>query len=193
MSRITERGFEPEKGHRLLAVLDGAKALKNAVLKVWDDAVIQRCLVHKERNIRGKLSSKHHGKLAEHFAALRIAQGPEQAQEALWNLREFLKGVSAQALESLEESGEEELLAFHRLSLPNTLNTTFLSTNNIENAFRNTRRKIGRVTRWREETNQASKWLAYALTKAGEGFRRIKGFQEMGKLHAALKREKVSA
>ncbi len=111
----------------------------------------------------------------------------------MWNLREFLKGVSAQALESLEESGEEELLAFHRLSLPNTLNTTFLSTNNIENAFRNTRRKIGRVTRWREETNQASKWLAYALTKAEEGFRRIKGFQEMGKLHAALKREKVSA
>ncbi len=45
----------------------------------------------------------------------------------------------------------------------------------------------------REETNQASKWLAYALTKAEEGFRRIKGFQEMGKLHAALKREKVSA
>ncbi len=75
LSRITERGFEPEKGHRLLAVLDGAKALKNAVLKVWDDAVIQRCLVHKERNIRGKLSSKHHGKLAEHFAALRNRAG----------------------------------------------------------------------------------------------------------------------
>lgn len=188
VQRIIEKGFGPEEGHRLLAVLDGSKALKKAVLEGWEDAIIQRCLVHKERNIRGKLSRKHHGKLAEHFKALRIAQGKEQAEEALRKLRTFLKEVSAQGLESLEEAGEEELLAFHRLNVPNTLNLTFLSTNNIENAFRNTRRKIGRVTRWREETNQASKWLAYALLQAEKGFRRINSCKHMGQLTAALKR-----
>lgn len=186
VNRLSERGFGPEEGYRLLAVLDGSKPLKKSVLSIWKDAVVQRCLVHKERNVRGKLSRKHHGKLAEHFKALRIAQGLEQAEAALGQLREFLK-VSAQALESLEEAGDE-LFAFHRLGVANTLNLTFLSTNNIENAFLNTRRKIGRVTRWREETNQASNWLAYALGRAEKGFRRIKGYQALGELQQALKR-----
>ena len=187
VQRIVEKGFGPEEGQRLLAVLDGAKALKIAVLQAWGDVIIQRCLVHKERNIRGKLSRKHHGRLAEHFNALRIAQGADQAQEALTKLRSFLKEVSAQGLESLEEAGDAELLAFHRLNVPNTLNLTFLSTNNIENAFRNTRRKIGRVTRWREKTNQASRWLAYALLQAEKGFRRINGCKAMEQLVTALK------
>ncbi len=61
------------KGHRLLAVLDGAKALKRC-LKVWDDAVIQ--LPGSQRaQYPGKTLQQHHGKLAEHFAALRNRAG----------------------------------------------------------------------------------------------------------------------
>ena len=94
--------------------------------------------------------------------------------------------VSAQPLASLEEA-DGEMIAFFKLNVPNTLNTSFLSTNNIENAFRNTRRKINRVTRWREETEQASNWLAYALLTAEKGFNRVRGCSEMPRLMEALK------
>jgi len=41
----------------LLAVLDGSKALEKALREVFPKTLIQRCLVHKERNLKGYLSS----------------------------------------------------------------------------------------------------------------------------------------
>ena len=72
-----------------------------------------------------------------------------------------------------------ELLAVHRLNAPSTLNTTLLNTNCIENSFRNVRAKIRRVTRWRAETQMASKWMAYALLEAERGFRKINHSKEL--------------
>ena len=143
-------------------------------------------MVHKERNIKAKLSHKHHGKVAALFKALRIAQGEDEAREALEKLLNFLEAKSAQALASLEEA-DGEMIAFFKLNVPNTLNTSFLSANGIGNTFRNTRRKINRVTRWREETEQASNWLAYALLTAEKGFNRLRGCSEMPGLMESLK------
>jgi peptidoglycan/LPS O-acetylase OafA/YrhL len=56
------------------------------------------------------------------------------------------------------------------LEVPNTLNTSLLSTNCIENPFRNVRSRIGRVKRWRNST-MAERWLAYGLLTAEKGFR----------------------
>ncbi|EKJ99819.1 transposase, mutator type [Rhodopirellula baltica SH28] len=61
ISRIVDRGYACE--HRPLAVLDGSDALRGAVVEFFADAVIQRCLVRKERNIKGKLSKRHWGEL----------------------------------------------------------------------------------------------------------------------------------
>ena len=58
----------------------------------------------------------------------------------------------------------------------------------IENSFRNVRRKLGRVTRFRAETDQSSRWLAYALDEAEKGFRRIQGHAGLKHLKAALAR-----
>jgi transposase-like protein len=46
MKRLIARGFNSISGCRLLAVLDGAAALKKAVLKEFPDTIVQRCLVH---------------------------------------------------------------------------------------------------------------------------------------------------
>ncbi len=62
MRRLVSRGFDCDR--RLFAVLDGSKALDPELLAFFSDAVIQRCLVHKERNIRAKLSKRHWGELA---------------------------------------------------------------------------------------------------------------------------------
>ena len=99
----------------------------------------------------------------------------------------FLEPINAEAFKSLHEAGED-LLALYRLEVPNTLHRALLSTNGIENAFRNTRRKLGRVTRFRAETDQASRWMSYALLEAEKGFRRITGHQSLKHLVAALQR-----
>ena len=56
----------------------------------------------------------------------------------------------------------------------------------------NTRRKIGRVKRFRAETDQATRWLAFALVEVEKGFRRISGHADMPKLVAALERQNES-
>lgn len=185
LSRLVARGFGCE--HRLYAVLDGSDALRRAVKEFFADSVIQRCLVHKERNIRGKLSKRHWGELARLFRRLRGVQGKAAAEEVLSELESFVKSLNAEAFKSLHEAGED-LLALHRLEVPSTLHGSLLSTNAIENSFLNVRHKLGRVTRFRSETDQASRWLAYSLLEAEKGFHRIRGYQDLPALVAALQR-----
>lgn len=185
LNRIETRGFRPRR--RLLAVTDGSKPLRKAVRRKWPDTIIQRCLIHKARNIKSYLSYRHHGEVDRLFKRLRKAEGLETAEEVVEELRAFLEGKNAQALASLEEAGDE-LLAVHGLGAPSTLNTTLLNTNCIENPFRNVRAKTRRVTRWRTETQMPSKWLAYALLEAERGFRRINHGKDMEKLAAILQR-----
>jgi transposase-like protein len=188
VSRLVSRGFEPK--HGLLAVLDGSDALKKAVLTFFEDAVIQRCLIHKERNIRGRLSKRHWGELSRLFKRLREVEGEVAGREAYSEIERFLNDKSAAALNSLREAGDE-LLALHCLNVPSTLHVSLLSTNLIENSFRNTRRKLGRVTRFRAETDQASRWLAAALLEAEKGFRRIMGYKDLPRLAESLRRRQV--
>jgi len=183
--RLMKRGFHCDR--RLLAVLDGSDALRSVVQEFFADSVIQRCLVHKERNIRAKLSKRHWGSLARLFKRLREVQGKRAAEEVVGELESFLKPINVEALRSLHEAGED-LIALQSLNVPNTLHRNLLSTNAIENSFRTTRRKLDRVTRFRAETDQALRWLAFALTEVEKGFRRISGYADMPCLVKALER-----
>ncbi len=189
MRRLMKRGFHCRR--RLFAVLDGSDSLRSVVKEFFEDAVIQRCLVHKERNIRAKLSKRHGGELARLFKRLRAVQGNDAAEEVVAELVAFLSPINAEALKSLHEAGAD-LIALQSLNVPNTLHQNLLSTNAIENSFRNTRRKLGRVTRFRAETDQATRWLAFALTEVEKGFRRISGHADLPHLIAALEKQKVS-
>lgn len=189
MSRLMKRGFHCARP--LLAVLDGSEALRSAVKEFFADAVVQRCLVHKERNIKSKLSKKHWAELARLFRRLREVQGKAAALEVVGELRSFLKGKNAESLRSLEEAGED-LIALQSLNVPNTLHRSLLSTNAIENSFRNTRNKLGRVTRFRAETDQATRWMSFALLEVEKGFRRISGYADLPELIAALEAKRAS-
>lgn len=119
-----------------------------------------------------KLSRRHWGELRSLFRRLRSLQGFEAASEVVKDLSRFLEPMNAGAYRSLLEAGED-LMALHRLNVPNTLHRSLLSTNAIENSFLNTRRRLRRATRFRAEIDQASRWLAYALLVAEKGFRKI--------------------
>lgn len=188
LSSLRRRGLNAPKDRYLFAVLDGSKALKNALLKEYPRTLIQRCLVHKERNIRRYLSAKHWKTLAALFKQLRQSQGAEAGKEAAEAIETFLSDKNAQSRESFEETGED-LLTLFRLNVPNTLHVSLLSTNCIENAFKNLRRHIGRVCRWREETHQADLWLASGLSLANKGFRKIRGVKELPDLIQALEQK----
>lgn len=174
---LVRRGLSPATGTPLV-VLDGSEALRKAALEFWPDAPVQRCLVHKERNLRGYLSRKHHGRLAADFTALRRAEGEEAALEILGQMEEWIGRVNAQALASLQEA-RGDMVAWFRLDGPATLNQTFLSTNHIENSMRNLRKHLGRVKRWRPETDMANRWVASGLWIAQRGFRRVRGYRDL--------------
>ena len=125
------------------------------------------------------------------FRRLRTIQGKEDAHDVVKELVEFLSPLNSEALKILEEAGDD-LIALQILDVPNTLHRNLRSTNAIENSFRNTRGKLGRVTRFRAETDQATRWLAYALTEVEKGFRRISGYADLPKLIDALKKTKNS-
>jgi transposase-like protein len=182
---LHRRGLRPIEGKRFLAVLDGSKALKNALLELYPDALTQRCLVHKERNLKGYLSKRHWADLGRLFKRLRRSEGKEDALERLADIEAFLQGKNGEALNSLQEAGED-LITFFTLEVPSTLNRSLLSTNAIENAFLNLRRHIGRVCRWRSNTDQADRWVASGLYLSEKTFHRIPGCNDMDKLETAL-------
>lgn len=190
LGSLQRRGLSKPARQGLLVVLDGSDALRNAVIAYYPTALVQRCLVHKERNLRGYLGTRHWKQLAELFKHLRQCQGLEAAQEAAATLRAFLKDKNAQARNSLEEAGDD-LLGMFSLEVPNTLHRTLLSTNCIENVFKNLRRHIGRVCRWREQTSQAERWMASGLTLAEVGFRRIVGHEDLSALRVALEKHEA--
>jgi transposase-like protein len=191
LSNLQRRGLMRGPERRLLAVLDGSDALRGAVMAHYPDTLVQRCLVHKERNVRGYLSKRHWGELAALFKKLRQVQGKEDAEEAAEAVRAFLKDKNAQARESFEEAGKD-LLRLFELEVPNTLHRSLLSTNCIENVFKNLRRHIGRVCRWHKETDQADRWMASGLKLAEAGFRRIAGHSELPALKRALEKSEAN-
>ena len=190
VERLSRRGLAPAEGRRLLAVLDGAAALKLAVLAYWPDTAVQRCLVHKERNVRRFLRRKDYKELARHFDRLRKAQGLAAGQEALREMERFVGERNRAALESLREAGDE-LLALHRLEVPATLNVSFLSTNLIESPFQHMRKNLERVCRWDAATDMPSRWLAYGLTESERGFRRVRHFGDLKALREKLAKPSV--
>jgi transposase-like protein len=157
LNRLVRHGFEDPKERRLLVVLDGSVPLRKGVSRRFDNPVLQRCQIHKQRNIRGVLSKKHHSELAEMFKLLRSKSGAERAREVLGEIDAFLSQKSSKAIKSLREAGED-LISLQTLGCPKELHSTLLNTNAIENSINNIRRKTRRVKRWRAETDQAERW-----------------------------------
>lgn len=187
LEKITARGLVVGRKRRVLVLRDGSAAIAKAVREFWPDAVQQECLVHVERVVCAKLSHKHKRGFVELMNILRGVQGEAAGTEAFEAMLNYVKSRNYAAYEALE-ARRDEVLAFHRLNVPATLNVTFLSTNHIENVMGNARGTIGRICRWHDDTNQVARWMGVALLRAQSGFRRVRGHQQLGELVAALAR-----
>lgn len=185
MSRLQTRGVK--FCGRPLFIIDGGNALKKGIKSVYPSALIQRCLVHLERNVRAYLSYKHYAKIAELFKKIRLAQGSEDGRRALMALRKFLRKTNHQAWQCVRNAGADAI-AVHLLNIPNSMNVSLLSTNNIENIFGTARKKLARVKKWNTVSDMSSRWMAYVLLEAEKGFRKISGYRQLPDLISSLKK-----
>ena len=182
---LRERGLDASRP--ILFVLDGAKALHAAVKRVFGkQAVIQRCQVHKTRNVKAHLPEKHHDQLATQLAAAYREKSYERALATLKTTVAWLQRISPAAAASLRE-GMEETLTVVKLGLPDLLRRTLATTNPVESALSVAAKVTARVKRWRDG-DMRLRWCTAGLLRAEEGFRRVKGHKQMPLLMEALDR-----
>jgi putative transposase len=145
-----------------LYVLDGAKALSSAVKRhAGEAAVIQRCQVHKRRNVLDQLPDEYQPGIERKLIAAYAMTAEADARRALEQIHRELDRINPSAARSLEE-GLEETLSVHKLSMPEILRKSLASTNIIESAFSVAEELCRRVKRWREGDHR-ERWAGSAL------------------------------
>jgi putative transposase len=169
-----------------LYILDGGKALTAAVKKhSGESAAIQRCQVHKRRNVLDHLTDEQKPAVARKLNAAYALEGYDAAKEALNTLHRELMDLNPSAARSLGE-GMEETLTVHRLRLPIQLRKTMASTNVIESAFSIVEKVCKNVKRW-HGGDQRERWVGSGLLVAENQFRRITGYKLIPVLMEELK------
>jgi transposase-like protein len=168
-----------------LFVIDGSKALRKAIEKSFGErALVQRCVVHKLRNVLSYLPPKWEGEVRRRLNAAWGMSDYREAKDALSKAHSWLAGISEAAAASLAE-GFEETLTVHRLGVRGTLRRTLATTNPIESAFDIVRANARRVKRW-NGSEMALRWTGSGLVRAEHQFRRVKGHAAIPALIAAL-------
>jgi transposase-like protein len=161
-----------------LYVLDGGKALHAAVKKyAGESAPIQRCQVHKRRNVLDHLTDEQKPLVAKKLNAAYALEDYAAAKDALHTLHRELMELNPSAARSLGE-GLEETLTVHRLHVPPRLRKTLASTNVIESAFSIVERVCANVKRW-HAGDQRERWVGSGLLVAEKQFRRVQGHKQI--------------
>jgi len=180
---LVTRGLAPER--RYLFVIDGAKALRAAIERVFGErAEVQRCQLHKRRNVAEYLPK---GTQSDYDRRIRNAYamtGYAEAKAELQKIFRQLERVNPSAARSLEE-GLEETLTVHRLGVGELLRRSLANTNPIESCLSTVERVARNVKRW-HAGDQALRWTATGLLEAERKFRKVKGFRELPALQHKL-------
>lgn len=184
LADLVGRGVPADRA--LLVVIDGGTGLRSAVKQVFGEyAVVQRCQVHKKRNVLDHLPDHAQPHVR---AAMNQAYGLgdfEKAKSQLERLARSLEEPHPSAASSLRE-GLEETLAVLRLGIGPTLRKSLATTNPIESTFSTVRRVSRRVTRWPTGT-MALRWALAGTAEAEKTWRRLMGKADMPKLVTALR------
>ena len=182
---LRERGLDVTRP--MLVGIDGSKALRKAVVDVLDHPVIQRCQLHKIRNVKDHLPQRLRSSVGRRMTDAYHAGSALEAEAALLTLAKELDRTQPGAAGSLRE-GLHETLTVLRLGVPPTLARTLRSTNAIESMISVCREHAANVKRWRDG-QMALRWTAAGMIEAGKQFRRVNGHLHLPTLRAALQRE----
>ncbi|UVK48643.1 IS256 family transposase (plasmid) [Mesorhizobium sp. AR07] len=183
LDNLVERGLDPAVAR--LFIVDGAKALSKAIRATFGkDSLIQRCQIHKARNIMDRLPKQLHASTRRVLRQAWELDDAGKAEKLIRNLARRLDqdrpGVAASILEGLDE-----ILTVVRLKLPVQLRRSLACTNIAENMMGTIRRVTRNVKRWRN-SKMALRWVAAGMIEATKGFRKLKAHKQLPVLGAAL-------
>lgn len=185
LADLVDRGLSAEGG--LLVVIDGAKALAAAVAKVFGElALIQRCTLHKRRNVADHLPQHQRRFVDQKLARAFNHPDPDAGLRAAKNLAKSLEDRWPDAAASLRE-GLEDMFTVRHLGVSDRLARSLSCTNPVESMISIARDTTRNVKRWRDG-KMAKRWMAAGMLNAERSFRRIKGANDMAALVAALHR-----
>lgn len=200
-STITLQLFEDLERRKLklsdeiLYLTDGGSGVIKALRDKFGEKLIhQRCTIHKNNNIQRHLAKKYRKKASEKFTTALKHTSYKDAKDELLKMESWLRGVNPSAANSLLE-GLEEVLTLHRLRVPEELRKVLKSTNGIENLFSTTRHREKNLKNYNPmyrgkpvKKGLSQRWLATVLLTAESGFRKVKGFENIGTVISAIKK-----
>jgi len=180
---LVSRGLDGQQ--KLLIVMDGGKALRKAVDQVFgSQALVQRCRIHKQRNVVEHLPEAKQDQAIWRLRAAWAKANPKDAQKELHAIVKWLEGISPMAARSLRE-GLEETLTLQKLGINARLAHCLSTTNMIESCFSHTGSMTQRVKHWRDG-RMVLRWAATTLLHAEKAFRRVRGYEHLAQLEEAL-------
>jgi putative transposase len=180
---IVARGLDQERAR--LFVIDGAKALRSAVRMIFGDlGVVQRCQIHKQRNVIGHLPDGMHESVRTILKEAWSLTDSKLAKTRIERLASSLEadhpGAAASVLEGLDET-----LTLQSLGIKGTLYRKLRSTNAIENLNSGIATYSKNVKRW-QGGSMVLRWVSAAVVEAEKKFRRVHGWRDIEKLARAL-------
>src|SRR5712692_1823226 len=185
LADLVGRGLDASDG--LLVVIDGAKALAAGVRKVFgDQALVQRCTLHKRRNVADHLPKDPAARIDRRLAGCFNDPDPAVGLARAKAIASELDRDHPDAAASLRE-GLEDMFTVRRLGVSGRLAKTLTNTNCIESMISVARTVMGGVKRWRDGSMK-KRWVATGMLEAERSFRRVKGCKEMPVLVDALRR-----
>jgi len=184
LANLQSRGLRTDRS--LLVILDGSKALRKAVRDTFGDvALVQRCQVHKLRNVLGHLPDRQRAWVKAGLQRAYRSTEVAPARRLLLDLVRRLETDHPSAAESIKE-GLDETLTVLALHLSEALRRSLVTTNAAESLISRTRHVKRNVKRWRSG-QMVVRWVAAGVLEAVKGFRRLKGCKAMPQLVAALR------
>ncbi len=182
LTGLRDRGLDTTRP--IFVGIDGGKALRAAVVRVFDHPVIARCHLHKLRNVADKLPDHLASAVGKRMRAAYHADSAIAAEAQLEALAKELQRTHPGAAASLRE-GLAETLTVLRLGVPPTLARTLRSTNSIESMISIARTHSMNVKNW-QTGNMALRWCAAGMIEARKQFRRVNGHLHLPALRIAL-------
>jgi transposase-like protein len=163
---------------KVLFISDGGKGLAKALKERYGrKLLVQRCTIHKDRNLQAHLPKKYRKEAHRRFRLALEQNDYKEAEKLLRELEQWLRGINESAADSLLEAFND-LLTLHRLKVPALLRKSLHSTNAIESLFSRVRSCEKNIKRYRG-SRMAQRWLASVLLYAEKSFRTVKGHEDI--------------
>ena len=178
---IVARGVDPSR--KRLFVIDGSKALRNAVNAVFGNNPVQRCRKHKLSNVMDHLPKELRDQVKSVMQAawrLDVEEGKKKIKQQARQLEIKYPSAASSLLE-----GIDEMFTVNAMELPKALRRCLCTTNIIESPHSGVRMRTRRVSNW-DGGRMVLRWVTAAFLETEKHFKRIGGYKQLWMLKSYL-------